>query len=40
MAVAAEHPLATKAAQDNPEIAAFVQECVKTDAAEETIETM
>ena len=40
MAVAAEHPLATKAAQDNPEIAAFIEECLKTDAAEATLETM
>jgi leucyl-tRNA synthetase len=40
MAVAAEHPLATKAAADNPEIAAFIDECVKTDAAEATLETM
>jgi len=40
MAVAAEHPLATKAAQDNKDVAAFVEECVKTDAAEATLETM
>jgi leucyl-tRNA synthetase len=40
MAVAAEHPLAAKAARDNPEVAAFVEECVKTDAAEATLETM
>jgi leucyl-tRNA synthetase len=40
MAVAAEHPLAKKAAQGNPEIAAFIEECVKTDAAEATLETM
>ena len=40
MAVAAEHPLATKAAADNTEIAAFVEECMKTDAAEATLETM
>ena len=40
MAVAAEHPLAVKAAADNPEIAAFIDECVKTDAAEATLETM
>jgi len=40
MAVAAEHPLAAKAAAGNPEIAAFVEECVKTDAAEATLETM
>ena len=40
MAVAAEHPLAKKVAADNAEIAAFVEECTKTDAAEATLETM
>ena len=40
MAVAAEHPLARKVAADNTEIAAFVEECAKTDAAEATLETM
>ena len=40
MAVAAEHPLASKAAEDNPELAAFIEECRKTDAAEATLETM
>jgi leucyl-tRNA synthetase len=40
MAVAAEHPLATKAAAGNPEIAAFIEECKRTDAAEATLETM
>jgi len=40
MAVAAEHPLAAKAAAGNPDIAAFVEECMKTDAAEATLETM
>ena len=40
MAVAAEHPLAAKAAENNPEVAAFIEECVKTDAAEATLETM
>ena len=40
MAVAAEHPLAAKAAQNNPDVAAFIEECVKTDAAEVTLETM
>jgi len=40
MAVAAEHPLAAKAAADNPDVAAFIEECVKTDAAEATLETM
>ena len=40
MAVAAEHPLATKAALSNPEVAAFVEVCKKTDAQEATLETM
>ncbi len=40
MAVAAEHPLAAKAAATSAEIAAFVEECVQTDAAEATLETM
>ena len=40
MAVAAEHPLAEKAAAGNPEIAAFIEECKQTDAAEATLETM
>ena len=40
MAVAAEHPLAGKAAADSPDIAAFIEECLKTDAAEATLETM
>lgn len=40
MAVAAEHPLATKAATSNPDVAAFIDECKKTDAAEATLETM
>ncbi len=40
MAVAAEHPLAQRAAADDPVIAAFVEECLKTDAAEATLETM
>jgi leucyl-tRNA synthetase len=40
MAVAAEHPLAKKVAADSPKIAAFVEECMKTDAAEATLETM
>ena len=40
MAVAAEHPLAVKAARDKPDVAAFIEECVKTDAAEATLETM
>jgi leucyl-tRNA synthetase len=40
MAVAAEHPLATKAAATSPEIAAFIEECKTTDAAEASMETM
>ena len=40
MAVAAEHPLARKAAAGDAGIAAFVEECRKTDAAEATLETM
>ncbi len=40
MAVAAEHPLARKAAESNPEIAKFIEECRKTDAAEATLETI
>ncbi len=40
MAVAAEHPLAEKAAASNPDIAAFIEECKQTDAAEATLETM
>jgi len=40
MAVAAEHPLAAKAATDDAEVAAFIEECMQTDAAEATLETM
>ncbi len=40
MAVAAEHPLAKKAAQQSPEIAEFIEACKKTDAQEATLETM
>ncbi len=40
MAVAAEHPLATRAAADNPDLAAFIDECKQTDAQEATLETM
>ena len=40
MAVAAEHPLAVKAAAGNADLAAFVEDCKKTDAQEATIETM
>ena len=40
MAVAAEHPLAEKAAASSADIAAFIEECKQTDAAEATLETM
>jgi leucyl-tRNA synthetase len=40
MAVAAEHPLAVKAAAADPDVAAFVEECKKTQAAEAALETM
>ena len=40
MAVAAEHPLAVKAAAGNSDINAFIGECKKSDAAEATLETM
>jgi len=40
MAVAAEHPLASKAAAMNADVAAFIDECKQTDAQEATIETM
>ena len=40
MAVAAEHPLATRAAEGNQEIAAFVEECKKMHTAEAEMETM
>jgi len=40
MAVAAEHPLATKAAATNPDIAAFIEECKTSHAAEAMMETM
>jgi leucyl-tRNA synthetase len=40
MAVAAEHPLATKAAENDPAVAAFIEECRKSHAAEASLETM
>ncbi|QWT46624.1 leucine--tRNA ligase [Azospira inquinata] len=40
VAVAAEHPLATRAAQNNPELAAFIEECKKGGVAEADIATM
>ena len=39
-AVAAEHPLAKQAAQDNPQLAAFLEECKVTDTSEANMETM
>jgi leucyl-tRNA synthetase len=39
-AVAAEHPLAKKAAESNAEIAAFIEACKKTDTSEANMETM
>jgi leucyl-tRNA synthetase len=39
-AVAAEHPLAKKVAESNPEIAAFLEECKVTDTSEANMETM
>ncbi len=39
-AVAAEHPLATRAARDNPELAAFIEECRRGGVAEADIATM
>ncbi len=40
LAVAAEHPLALAAARNNPELAAFIEECKKTGTAEAELETM
>jgi leucyl-tRNA synthetase len=39
-AVAAEHPLATRAAQDNPELAAFIDECKHGSVMEADMATM
>ena len=39
-AVAAEHPLAQKAAGTNPELAAFIEECKNTKAAEASVEKL
>jgi leucyl-tRNA synthetase len=39
-AVAAEHPLATRAAQDNPALAAFIHECKQGSVAEADMATM
>jgi leucyl-tRNA synthetase len=40
VAVAAEHPLAVRTAQDNPELAAFIEECKTGSVAEADIATM
>ena len=40
ISVAAEHPLALKAAKDNPNIAAFIRECKNANTTEEELETM
>ena len=40
VAVAAEHPLALKAAQSNAALAAFIDECRHTEVAEAAMETM
>lgn len=39
-AVAAEHPLAARAARDNPELAAFIEECKRGGVAEADMATM
>lgn len=38
--IAAGHPLATKAAENNPELAAFIEECKNTKVAEAELATM
>ncbi len=40
VAVAAQHPLAKKAAESNPQIAAFIEECSHTKVAEADMATM
>jgi leucyl-tRNA synthetase len=40
LAIAAEHPLAHFAAQNNSELASFIKECAQTSVAEATLETM
>ncbi|RPI16972.1 MAG: leucine--tRNA ligase [Lysobacterales bacterium] len=40
MAVAAEHPLAQRAAEGNPDIQAFLAECQRTGVTEAALETM
>ena len=39
-AVAAEHPLATRAARDNPQLAAFIEECKQGSVMEADLATM
>ena len=40
VAVAAQHPLALKAAENNPSLRAFIEECRNTETAEAAMETM
>jgi leucyl-tRNA synthetase len=40
MAIAAEHPLALKAAETNPDIATFINDCKTTNTAEAALEKM
>ncbi len=40
VAVAAGHPLALKAAENNPDLQAFIEECRNTETAEAAMETM
>ena len=40
MAIAAEHPLALKAAEQNPEVAEFIEACRKTNTSEAALEKM
>ncbi len=40
LAVAAEHPLALKAAENNPEISAFIADCKMMETSEAAMETM
>ncbi len=40
VAVAAEHPLALKAAENNPDLQVFAEECRNTETAEAAMETM
>ena len=39
-AIAAEHPLAARAAQNRPELAAFIAECIQTGTAEADLATL